>query len=114
MISEPQIEQETFDKLKEMVGIDFVGELLEAYFEEAPRLIAEMRRSLVGADAQAFQRAAHTFKSNSASFGAVHLAGVARELEAMGREERLQEAEPVLAALEQEYAQVEQALRGMI
>jgi HPt (histidine-containing phosphotransfer) domain-containing protein len=114
MISEPQIEQETFDNLKDMVGPDFVGELLDAYFEEAPRLIAEMRQALIDANAQAFQRAAHSFKSNCASFGAVHLASQARELEAMGRDERLQGAAPVLAALEQEYAQVEQALRSLL
>jgi HPt (histidine-containing phosphotransfer) domain-containing protein len=38
---------------------------------------------------KSFRRAAHTLKSNARTFGAEHLAGLAHELEMMGRESNL-------------------------
>ena len=112
-MDESLIDQAAFDNLKEMVGDDFIGELLETYFQDAPGLIAEMRRTLETGDANAFSRAAHSFKSNSASFGAMGLAAQARELEFMSRDGNLNGADKKLDQLQVSYDQVQIALRAM-
>jgi len=112
-MDESLIDQAAFDNLKEMVGDDFIGELLETYFQDAPGLIAEMRRTLGTGDANAFSRAAHSFKSNSASFGAMGLAAQARELEFMGKNGDLNGADEKLDLLQGTYDQVQVTLKAM-
>lgn len=107
------IDQKSYENLKQMVGDDFIDELLETYFEDSPRLIAEMRQALSEADASTFQRAAHSLKSSSANFGALTLADQARQLEYLGREGNLDGASGKLDELEATYREVELALRRM-
>jgi HPt (histidine-containing phosphotransfer) domain-containing protein len=112
-MSEPIIDQATFDGLKEMVGDDFVDELVETYLEDSPDLLADLHQALDDGDAGVFRRTAHSLKSTSASMGALNFAALARELENIGQEERLDEARPLLAQLEASYEQVAQALKDL-
>jgi HPt (histidine-containing phosphotransfer) domain-containing protein len=73
-----------------------------------------MNQALDDGDADAFRRAAHSLKSNSESFGATRLATLARELEAMGREGRLDEARPKMPLLESTYEEAAQALKALL
>ncbi len=113
-MSETVIDQSTFDGLTKLVGDDFIGELLETFFEEAPELLAEMGRALDEGDAQSFRRSAHSLKSNSASFGATQLTSLARDLEYMGRDGRLDEAGPLLPQLKAAYVQAAEALKALL
>jgi HPt (histidine-containing phosphotransfer) domain-containing protein len=113
-MSEAVIDQATYDELKKLVGEDYIGELVETFFEEAPGLLEEMRLSLDGGDANAFRRSAHSLKSNGASFGATHLASLARDLEYMGRDSQLDEAGPKMPELEAAYAQAAEALKAVL
>jgi histidine phosphotransfer protein HptB len=83
------IELNTFNILKENAGEEFIGELIDTFLEDSSSLMAEMKSALAAKDADSFRRAAHTLKSNAATFGAVGLAELARELEMMGRENNL-------------------------
>jgi HPt (histidine-containing phosphotransfer) domain-containing protein len=112
-MNETIIDQASYENLKQMVGADFIGELLDTYFQDAPGLIAEMHQALEKGDAMAFSRAAHSFKSNSASFGALGLAAQARELEFMGRDGNLTGAGEKLDQLQVSYDQVQITLRAM-
>jgi histidine phosphotransfer protein HptB len=107
------IDQKTFNELRQMVGEEFIHELIETYFESSPQMIAEMQAALAAGDADAFQRAAHSMKSNSASFGALELAAQARQLEALGRERNLGGTEQLLDELEATYSQVENELKEL-
>ena len=113
-MTEAIIDQATFEGLTELVGDDFISELVETFFEEAPGLLVEMGQALDNGDAEAFRRAAHSLKSNSDSFGATRLASLARELETMGRDGRLEEASPKLPQLESAYEEAVEALRGLL
>jgi len=108
------IDQATFVNLTDLVGDDFIGELVETFFEEAPGLLAEMGRALDDGDAEAFRRAAHSLKSNGDSFGATRMAALARELETMGRAGRLDEARPKLLQLEAAYEEAAETLRALL
>jgi HPt (histidine-containing phosphotransfer) domain-containing protein len=111
--AESVIDRAAFDDLVRTVGDDFIDELLAVFLGDAPRQIEAMRTGLEAGDAEVFQRAAHSLKSNAASFGARALSAQARELETMGRARTLEGAGPRLQAFVDEYARVEQALRAL-
>jgi HPt (histidine-containing phosphotransfer) domain-containing protein len=69
--------------LSDMLGGDreALVELVDAFLEEAPQRLAEMRSS----DPAVAGRAAHTLKSNALTFGAGELAAICREAEAAAR-----------------------------
>lgn len=83
------LDMNTFNALKESTGDDFITELIDTFFEDAKTQIDQMQSALATNDADSFRRAAHSFKSNSATFGANDLAALARELEMMGRDKNL-------------------------
>ena len=78
------IDKAVFEELQGTAGADFVAELVGTFAEEAPPLLAELRAACKAADADRFRRAAHTLKSNGATFGAVELQTLARTLELAG------------------------------
>ena len=102
----PAIDMLTFTELQETAGADFVAELVGTFLEEAPRMLAELRRALAAQSPDTFRRAAHSLKSNSNTFGASRLAEMARELELGG----LVTGPAPLDALEAEYQRVARAL----
>ena len=108
-MSENTIDLATFAGLQETAGAEFVEELVTTFFEEAPRMLAELRKAQSAASPELFRRAAHSLKSNSNTFGALRLGEMARELELGGF---IADATP-LDALEAEYARVASALQGL-
>lgn len=84
------IDMNTFNTLKESTDADFIQELINTFLEDMPAQIERMKESLQIKDAEKFTRAAHTVKSNAATFGASELASLARELESLGRENNLE------------------------
>ena len=105
-MSESVIDQTVFDGLKESVGADYITELVGAFLEEAPALIAQLRPALIAGDAETFRRAAHSVKSNAATFGATRLSELAKELEFMARENRLGEVGNRIEVLEETFGRV--------
>ncbi|MBI3367771.1 MAG: Hpt domain-containing protein [Burkholderiales bacterium] len=78
------IDARTFEALQANAGADFVLTLIEAFAEEAPRLLADLRSAAAQGAGERFETAAHTLKSNSTTFGATRLAEMARRLEWQG------------------------------
>ena len=109
----PVIDKTTFDELKQMSGDDFINELIDTFLEDAPKMIAEIKSSHAANNAETFRRAAHSMKSNAATFGASQLAALAKELEMLGKENKLHEAGDGLTALEEAYASVRNELTGL-
>lgn len=109
----PVIDQTTFHELKLMSGEDFINELIDTFLEDAPKLIDEIRAALNANDADSFRRAAHSIKSNASTFGASQLAALAKELETLGKENKLQETGDKLGVLQAEYESVRQELDGL-
>jgi len=106
------IDMNTFNGLKESTGADFIGELVDTFLEDAPSLIQQMREALARRDADAFRRAAHSMKSNAATFGAMQLSLLAKELESMGRGNNLDIGNK-LEVMSDMFARVETELRKM-
>src|SRR3954468_418292 len=60
---------------------DFIAAVLMKFSEQAPTLLGELRDAVEAADRTRARRAAHTLKSNFASFGLNDLAAVCARLE---------------------------------
>ena len=106
------IDLNAFNILKESTDADFIRELINTFLEDAPLQIQQMKDAIDKKDAELFKRAAHTVKSNAATFGATQLASLARELESMGRENNL-EIGNRLEALEEAFYQVKNQLNEL-
>ena len=106
------IDRSVLDELSESVGEDFVGELIDTFIEEAPGMFHEMQQAFSAGDVDSFRRAAHSLKTNAATFGATELAEKAKELEIMARENNL-EIGNKFEGLEDAYRQAVQALKGL-
>ena len=107
------IEKTTFEELKQMSGDEFINELIDTFLEDAPKMIAEIKSGLAANNADTFRRAAHSMKSNAATFGASQLAALAKDLEMLGKENKLHEAGDKLKALEEAYESVRDELKGL-
>ncbi|HVM72910.1 MAG TPA: Hpt domain-containing protein [Anaerolineales bacterium] len=107
------IDLPTFEALKESMGADFINELVQAYFEEAPQLLDSLQHALAGQDYELFRQAAHSIKSTSNSFGALALGTLAKELEMMGRAADLQGAPVKVEQLVRDYADVKMRLEEL-
>ena len=107
----PIIDAATFAELQTSAGVDFVGELVDTFLEEAPIMLAEMKSALAAGRAETFRRAAHSLKSNAHTFGALLLGATARELELGGLAAGRQPG--ALDRLDQDYGRARAALMGL-
>ena len=106
------INRNTFDALKNATGREFTAELIDTFLEDMPVQLAQLKQSITAQDAESFRRAAHTIKSNAATFGAVHLAELARALEMQGRKNDFS-AGNNLQSLEEALDQAMNELKGL-
>ena len=109
----PVIDEKTFNELKQMSGTDFINELIDTFLEDSPKLIEEMGSALKADNVDSFRRAAHSLKSNAATFGANELSALAKELEMLGKENKINETGDRLRALEEAYESVRRELNGL-
>src|SRR5262245_23315943 len=100
----------TLEQLRAAMGSGF-DELLSTFVEDSQELMSTLRRTLGRRDIDAFRRAAHSLKSNAASFGATTLSGLARDLETLARSGSLDGVEPRVERLGVECERVTRALR---
>jgi len=106
----PVIDEKTFAELKQMSGAEFINELIDTFLEDSPKLIEEMASALKVNNVDSFRRAAHSLKSNAATFGADELFALAKDLEMLGKENRLDETGDRLKMLEESYESVRKKL----
>ncbi len=107
------IDMPTYDQLKDLMGEDFVIELIDTYTVETGSLIDQLNVALKNGEAASFGRAAHSIKSSSASLGAISFSQQARELEMMGKANDLSGADDKLAKLITDFVLVKQCLEGL-
>ncbi len=110
------IDETTLARLLDSLGgdADFLSELVEAYLASTPELFASMRQAVAAGDAAGLQRAAHSLKTGSASFGAAVFAARCKEVEDLGKLGALDGAEEAVRALEAAYPEVVAALKARV
>ena len=106
------IDKATFEELKQMSGVDFINELIDAFLDEAPHMIQDMQTAVAAGDIESFRRNAHSLKSNAYTFGATELGTLAKELEFMAKENNLDVGNR-FAILNEEFGKVVDELKGL-
>lgn len=107
-----KIDKAIFEELKQMTGEDYINELIDAFLDDAPNMIAAMRTAISAQDVESFRRNAHSLKSNANTFGATELGVLAKELEYMARENNLNIGNK-LDVLDESFAAAAEELKGM-
>ncbi len=113
MVEQAIIDSSTYNQLKELMGADFVVELIDTYTAETQGLIEQLTQALARGEAATFGRFAHSIKSSSASLGALIFSQQARELEMMGKANDLNGAGEKLERLSADFLQVKQKLEEL-
>jgi HPt (histidine-containing phosphotransfer) domain-containing protein len=108
----PVIDKATFEDLKQMSGEDYINELIDAFLDDGPNMITQMRTAVASQDVESFRRNAHSLKSNANTFGATELGALAKELEFMARENNLNIGNK-LDVLNDAFGVVAEELKGM-
>lgn len=106
------INQATFEELKQISGEDFINELIDAFLDDVPDMLNNMKTALEAKDVESFRRNAHSLKSNANTFGATQLGELAKELEFMAKENNLAIGNR-LEVLNEAYGKVAEELKGM-
>ena len=86
--------------------------LITVYLRSAPKLLQAMRAATDSGDAEALARAAHTLKSSSATMGAMALASLCKQLEAVARTGTITDADSQVLQIEEMYESVKTALQA--
>ncbi len=109
------IDRAALNRLFEILGNDpeILGEMKNEFFEDAPTFIAGLRSAVEHQNLEELRTAAHSLKSNSASFGALALAEQCRGLEMQGKAGNLEGAAERITAIEQEYARAKEELESI-
>ena len=91
-------------------GWQFVTELVDVFLVDGDGHVKELRQAVERGDAETARRAAHTLKSNAATFGAGPLTEICREIEALSKDGELSIAEDRLARVDAEWGRVRAGL----
>jgi two-component system, sensor histidine kinase and response regulator len=85
-------------------------DIVDAFVDEAPRILQMIRQAIDEQDSKLLRRAAHTLKSSTGYFGARRASEMALRLESLGRDDRLQMAASLSEELEREIVKLVQNL----
>ncbi len=108
------IDQGTFDRFFDSLGrdVEFLNEVIEEFLASSPGLFASMQQAIAAGEAPVLQRAAHSLKTGSATFGALAFSTQCKELDNIGKSGVLDKAEVKLNSLQPAYAEVAAALKA--
>jgi CheY-like chemotaxis protein len=101
------------EQLREHGGDDFLEDLIDTFLADAPRLLSTLRRAVEQDEPDEARWAAHTLKSNGATFGAEDFSELCRELEARAKDGRLKGADELVDRIERGYARMQEALMAL-
>jgi signal transduction histidine kinase/DNA-binding response OmpR family regulator/HPt (histidine-containing phosphotransfer) domain-containing protein len=89
-----------------------VAELIELYLSDTPPLLESLQQACDARDAAVVRRTAHTLKSSSASFGALRLSSLCRDVEMMGKAGTLDDVPARLPLIRGAFEQAKAALQA--
>jgi len=91
---------------------ELLRDVLEAFLEEGPKMLAEVGRAIETRDAPLLKRAAHTIKGSFGYFAATAAYETAFQLEKLGGQEEWSGVSELWPQLESHYARVRAALEA--
>ena len=107
------LEAAALQNLRDLGGVEFLAEVVDVFFAEAPALITSLRSSLERQDTDELRRAAHTLKSNGSTLGAAAFAELCRTVEQRAKDGRLDGVSQLVDRIGQEYRTLQEALASL-
>jgi PAS domain S-box-containing protein len=95
------------------LGDGFLVEVIDTFLGDLPALVAALRASQAGGEADVLRRTAHTLKSNGQTFGATSFSELCRELEARAKNGQLEGTAELVERIERECRAFEQTLADL-
>jgi HPt (histidine-containing phosphotransfer) domain-containing protein len=89
-------------------------ELVEIFLNDSPQMLNNLRESLKSTDAKTFKRTAHSLKGMLRNFQAESAAETAYELEQIGEQGRLDEADHIIDSLAAQLDDVARKLKQVV
>jgi HPt (histidine-containing phosphotransfer) domain-containing protein len=90
-----------------------LSEIVDAFVEEAPQRLAEVREGTEDGDPVLVRRAAHTLKANGRTFGAGRLAQLSEEIETAARGGDLGPASTRIDELDEAWREIRADLQAL-
>jgi HPt (histidine-containing phosphotransfer) domain-containing protein len=112
-MTEHALDPTVFAEMRELME-DALSEFIDTYLGNSPKLIRKIEQGVTEANAELIYHNAHQLKGGSGSIGALKLAGIATDIEQIGKAGSTDGVEPLLNDLKTEYARVEQALKAEV
>jgi two-component system sensor histidine kinase/response regulator len=91
-----------------------IKKIMQIFLDTAGDALRQIEQAVAAGDADGLRRGAHTLKSSSANVGAERLSRVFRQLEALGKEGRLEEATALLGEMRQAYEHAAREIRALL
>lgn len=110
---DPRSEPDPIDiqaSIQRMGGEEIWNEIIEAWLEEVPQNIAQLRQALLEQDMEVAERSAHSIKGSSAEILAEDIQRASALAEEQCRRGNIQSVESLLAEIEHQFERVEQHL----
>jgi PAS domain S-box-containing protein len=99
------------ERLRQAIGSDdAVSQLARTFVEDTERILAVLRGDITSGRAAETRRQAHSLKSTAATFGAMDLSALCRELESVADTGSLDGTKDLLARIQDEFARVRAAV----
>jgi HPt (histidine-containing phosphotransfer) domain-containing protein len=114
-LSEDVVEEFPLDipaSIARMGEPDFWREIMDAFFEETPQYLQQLRTALADADEELLTRSAHSIKGCSAEILAEPLRRISETVERLSRAGERQSIPELLPRLEAEYERLELFVRA--
>jgi HPt (histidine-containing phosphotransfer) domain-containing protein len=107
------IDRATLEALRDLQSEgepDILIELIEMFLQDTPLRLAALGEAINRAAACDIASTAHAMKGSSANLGAMRMSELCLKLETLGRADRVEGADCLLAQLEAEFLRVREAL----
>ena len=104
----------TLRELDEFGGMGLAQEIFTTFLDSAEHSLAQLEGALAAGNARALGQAAHALKSSAANVGAQALSGCYRELEACGRDGRIEQALALLGPARREHQRARSQLQDIL
>ena len=107
------VDAQTISSLREMSaddGPNILAELIETFFENAPRLFVAAREALSTDSAENLSAAAHSLKGSCSNFGAKEMEKLCGQLERDAKSDKPEILSVLLESIDKEYQRVHAAL----
>jgi PAS domain S-box-containing protein len=104
------------ERLRESIGDDdpgFLSVLIDTFLRDVPQLVEAARQGLRRGQADEVRRAAHTLKSDGATFGATNFSELSRQLEALAGSGTLAGTARLISQIEAEFERVRIAVEAV-